>query len=120
MRRGGATNSNNFKGKTKLEMKKQNEKCIKCGQLGHFANKCHSKKKKEGRKPRFNNFQIKWDDCNSEGEVEEETESAQMAFMGIVDDEVNSNYDSNDENDFEAFILKLHDSLKESYAKIRS
>ncbi|KAL3534609.1 hypothetical protein ACH5RR_003070 [Cinchona calisaya] len=47
-------------------------------------------------------------------------DSAQMAFMAIGDNEVNSNYDSNDENDeddLEAFILKLNDSLKESYAR---
>ncbi|KAL3519121.1 hypothetical protein ACH5RR_021710 [Cinchona calisaya] len=73
MRRGGATNSNNFKGKSRLEMKKQNEKYFECGQLGHITNECPTKKKKEGRKLRFNNFQITW---------------AQMAFMAIGDDEV--------------------------------
>ncbi|KAL3498469.1 hypothetical protein ACH5RR_041201 [Cinchona calisaya] len=60
MRRGRATNSNNFE----------------CGQPGHFTNECPSKKKKEEIKLHFNNFQITWDDCNSEGEVGKEIESA--------------------------------------------
>ena len=87
-------------------------------------NECQMKKKREGnveRKPRFNNFQITWNDCNSDGDVEEEEESAQMAFMAIGDDEVttcNSQLDSDDETDADVnfFIKKLHDSLKESYA----
>ncbi|XP_027166085.1 DNA ligase 1-like [Coffea eugenioides] len=63
------------------------------------------KKKKEEkieRKSKFNNFQITWNDCNSEGEVEEKEESAHMAFMAIGVDEIttcNSQFDSDDESD---------------------
>ena len=54
-------------------------------------NECPMKKKKEGkveRKSKFNNFQITWNDCNLNGDVEEEKESAQMIFMAIGDDEI--------------------------------
>ena len=83
------------------------------------------KKKKEGkdeRKSKFNNFQIAWNDCNSDGDVEEEEKSAQMVFMAIGDDEVttcNSQPVSDDESDDDiaSFIERLHDSLKESYIR---
>ena len=83
------------------------------------------KKKKEGKpeqKQKFNNFQITWNDCNSDGDVEEEEESAHMAFTAIDDDEVttcNSQPVSDDEfdDDIESFIERLHDSLKESYVR---
>ena len=46
--------------------------------------------------------------------MEEEEETAQMAFMAIDDGEVSSNYSSNDEyeDDEQAFIIKFHDNLK--------
>ena len=83
------------------------------------------KKKKENkieRKPKFNNFQITWNDCNSEGEVEEEEESAQVAFMAIRDEEVTqcisqTNSDSESDDDVNSFLEKMHNSLKESYVK---
>ena len=60
------------------------------------------KKEKIEQKPKFNNFQIIWNDCNSDGEIEEEEESAQMTFMTIGDNEVgtcNSQLDSDEESD---------------------
>ena len=79
----------------------------------------NSIKTKENRIRNFNNFQITWNDCNSDGEIEEESEKDQMAFVAIRDDEISSNYSSDDENDdnIEAFVVKLYDGLKESYAK---
>ena len=50
-----------------------------------------TKKKKEEkveRKSRFNNFQITWNECNSDGEIEEEEKSVQMTSMAIGDDEI--------------------------------
>ena len=83
---------------------------------------CPMKKRKGERKPRFNNFQFTWNECNSDGEIEEEEESAQLAFMTIGDDEIttcNSQFNSDDEtdDDLESFIKNLHDSLKESYVR---
>ena len=83
------------------------------------------KKKKEGKvkqKSKLNNFQITWNDCSSDGDVEEEEESAQMAFMNIGDDELttcNSQPVSDDksDDDIEFFIERLHNRLKESYAR---
>ncbi|KAL3513390.1 hypothetical protein ACH5RR_026107 [Cinchona calisaya] len=90
-----------------------------------IAFKASSKRRKDSRKPHFNNFQITWDDCNSDGEVEEEYEEAQMAFMALGNNEVSSSCDScddscdsdNDNDDVESFIFKMHECLKESYAK---
>ncbi|KAL3520038.1 hypothetical protein ACH5RR_018187 [Cinchona calisaya] len=113
-RKGGASNLNNFKGKSKLEIKKQNEKYFECGQPGHFANECPSKKKKEGN---LASITFKSLGMIATAKEKEEMGSAQMAFMAIGDDEVTSTYDFNDENDLEAFILKLHDNLKESYVR---
>ena len=43
---------------------------------------------------------------------------AQVAFMTIRDNEIFSNYPFHDENeDIEAFVMKLHEILKESYIK---
>ena len=83
------------------------------------------KKKKEGkveRKPKFNNFQITWNDCNSEGKFEKKEESVQMAFMAIGDDEVitcNFQIDSDgkSDDDVNSFIERLHSNLKDSYAR---
>ncbi|KAL3520312.1 hypothetical protein ACH5RR_018461 [Cinchona calisaya] len=88
-----------------------------------IAFKASSKRRKDSRKPHFNNFQITWDDCNSDGEVEEEYEEAQMAFLALGNNEVSSNCDScddscdNDNDDVESFIFKMHECLKASYAK---
>ncbi|KAL3527750.1 hypothetical protein ACH5RR_012406 [Cinchona calisaya] len=96
----------------------QNNRCFKCGQAGHFANESPSKKKKGSRKPHFNNFQITWDDCNSDGEVEKKYEEDQMAFMALGNNEVSCSYDScdDDNDDIESFIFKMYKCLKESYA----
>ncbi|KAL3519173.1 hypothetical protein ACH5RR_021762 [Cinchona calisaya] len=50
--------------------------------------KASSKRKKDSRKPYFNNLKITWDDCNSDEEVEEEYEEVQMAFMALRNNEV--------------------------------
>ena len=81
--------------------------------------------KKEGkgeRRQKFSNFQLTWNKCNSDGEIEEEEESTQMTFMAIGDENVSSNNstlendDEYDEN-LESFVEKLHESSKDSYAK---
>ncbi|KAL3514133.1 hypothetical protein ACH5RR_026850 [Cinchona calisaya] len=40
-----------------------------------------------------------------------------MAFMAYGNNEVSSIYDSCDDNDVESFIFKMHECLKESYAR---
>ncbi|KAL3533259.1 hypothetical protein ACH5RR_006780 [Cinchona calisaya] len=88
-----------------------------------IAYKASSKRRKDSRKPHLNNFQIIWDNCNSDGEVEEEYEETQIAFMALGNSEVSSSCDScddscdNDDDDVEAFIFKMHECLKELYAK---
>ena len=80
---------------------------------------------KEGRSQRnngLNKFQITWDDCNSDGDVEgEEEKSAQLALMAFGEDEVNSYHSSSDEddknNDMRTLMIRMHKRLKESYAK---
>ena len=128
-RRGGSSNQypnqfSNVRNKGKREFnKKQLDKCYECGQPGHHAHECPVKKKEDGkveRKTKFNNFQITWNECNSDGEVEEEDEAAQMAFMAIGDNEVTSLHsqsesDDDDNDDLESFVEKLHNARKVSY-----
>lgn len=119
--------SNSSRGTGKQEAnKKQNKKCYECGQMRHYKNESSSEKKNEGRCEkiqRINNFQIMLNNCNLGGEVVEEEETAQMAFMSIGDNEVTSNQSSLDKNecddndDLEDFVFKLHDRTRELYAK---
>lgn len=92
---------NNTRNKGRYEAtKKQGDKCFEYGQLGHYISECPMKKRKGERKSRFNNFRFTWNECNSDGEIEEEEESAQLAFMTVGYDEVttcNFQFDSNDE-----------------------
>ena len=64
---------NNQRGKGKQEAnKKQGERWYECGQFGYYMNKCPMKKKEEGkgkRRQKFNNFQITWNECNSNREI---------------------------------------------------
>ena len=90
---------------------------------GHYVNERPNKRKKDnkgGRRQHFTNYQLTWNECNSDGELKEETETAQMAFMAIGDNQVTSSYNSCDENDdvddVESGMLRMHESLKESYA----
>lgn len=74
----------------------------------HYMIECLMKKKKEGRWRKKAKIQQL---LNSNGEVEKEEETTQMAFMVFGDNEVTSSYLSLDKNGND------NDSLKDSYAK---
>ena len=111
-----------FKGKGKQEhIRKQNDKCFECGQVGHYDNEYPTKRKKEYKgemKQHFTNYQLTWNECSSDGEIDEEFETTQMAFIALGDEQVTSNYNSCDDNDtdnVESIMLRMHESLKGSF-----
>nr|AJE29371.1 putative gag protein [Coffea canephora] len=61
---------------------------------------------------------ITWDECNSKREKEE---LAQMALMAVGEDEVSSYHSScdedNEDDDVKILMIKMHKSLRKSYAK---
>ena len=72
----------------------------------------------EDDKKAFNDHHTTWDECDSNGDVEEDYEPKRMALMAIGDLEVSSSqsshnecdsdYDDCSDDEFDNFILKLH------------